>query len=118
MSNEVWKKIKGFERYEVSNLGRVRSRTKGKPLVMKQLTHYKGYKYIYIWNHKKCKFFVHRLVAITFIINPDNKPIVNHIDENKANNHILNLEWMTDGENTRYYWAKRGVEINPSNLEF
>ena len=114
---EEWMAIIGYENlYEISNKGQVRSlRNK---IIMKQLTHYKGYKYLYLGNHGRKKFFVHRLVACAFIPNKDNKEIVNHIDENKSNNIITNLEWMTVGENTRYYWEQRGIEINNDDIPF
>ena len=112
MIDEQWIKIKNYEDfYEISNHGRIRSLSKN--IVMKQMTHYKGYKFVHLYiNKKRKKFFIHVLVASHFIPNPDNKKIVNHIDENKKNNHITNLEWMTSGENTRYYHLMRKKEKN------
>lgn len=57
-------------------------------------------------------FYVHKLVACTFITNPDRKKytIVNHIDENPLNNHITNLEWCTAAENSKKYWKNKNDE--------
>lgn len=112
---EIWKKIDNFDNYEISSLGRVRTtdkviiRTNGRPMpfpskILKPYKDYKGYLSINIYNdaHKKCKFQIHRLVAKHFIPNPDNLPQVNHIDENKQNNCVDNLEWCTCNYNTNY----------------
>lgn len=111
MMEEIWKAIEGYEgKYEVSNLGRVRSldrkvatvhsamRTiKGKTLV--PWTDKYGYLHVNLWCECKMKSqMVHRLVAGAFIPNPDNMPEVNHKDEDKQNNRADNLEWC----NTRY----------------
>lgn len=101
---EIWKDIKGFEGlYQISNYGRVKSlnyRLTGKEQLMTQGTTHKGYKKVKFLDHKK--YFVHRLVAEAFIPNPDNLPQVNHKDEDKTNNHVVNLEWCTNKYNINY----------------
>lgn len=61
---------------------------------------------------KNKSFYVHRLIALTFILNPNNKPMVNHIDENKLNNSIENLEWATCKENNNHSNAKKVQQID------
>lgn len=109
---EVWKDIDGYGgAYSVSNFGRVRSneiiinrRAMGSykrcSFIKKQTVMRKGYLIVTLsFNKKHKQVLVHRLVALAFIPNPNNKPQVNHIDGNKQNNCISNLEWVTDKEN-------------------
>lgn len=94
---EQWKPIKGHESYEISNQGRVRNIARGN--VRKLTKNEKGYLRVNL-NGKWLR--VHRLVAIAFVPNPDNKPQVNHIDGDKANNRADNLEWVTNLENAAH----------------
>lgn len=94
---EIWKPIPEYENYEVSTWGRVRN-SSGKILKIKK--NKRGYSRIIL--SKKCKhksFFVHRLVALAFLPNPENLLQINHCDGNKENNKIDNLEWISFREN-------------------
>jgi len=102
-----WKRIKINDyktNYEVSVSGEVRN-IFNKDSNLVQYTN-KGYKFVYLYGiknatnkrHRK-KMYVHRLVAIAFLKNPLNLPCVNHIDHNRSNNDLSNLEWVTDSDN-------------------
>ena len=95
---ETFVEIEGFEKYEVSNLGRVRNIKSGR--ILKPHLNHNGYLKHHLYKHNKLKeLFLHRIIAIAFIDNPEEKPQVNHIDENKLNNDLSNLEWCTEREN-------------------
>ena len=95
---ETFVEIEGFENYEVSNLGKVRNIKSGR--MLKPHLNHNGYLKHHLYRHDKQKeLFLHRIIAIAFIDNPGKKPQVNHIDENKLNNDLSNLEWCTEREN-------------------
>ena len=105
---EKWRDIRGYEGlYQVSNLGRVRSlrdnHGKCREKILKACNYSHGYKYVNLYSEGVLKkFLIHRLVAETFIDNPNNYSQVNHRDENKSNNKLENLEWCTVKYNSNY----------------
>lgn len=114
---EIWKDIEGYEGlYQISNMGRVKSLAKQTLCGhRKEQTIFRNEKFLSLRCNKKGylqvglskngirkQFTVHRLVAQTFIPNPNNLPQVNHKDENKTNNCIENLEWCTAEYNCNY----------------
>ncbi|MEK6880999.1 MAG: NUMOD4 domain-containing protein [Nanoarchaeota archaeon] len=109
-NEEKWKEITGFPNYFVSTFGRVKStcprvllRDKIPELIKKQIETEYGYLRVGLWgNDKKHTISVHRLVAIAFIPNLNNLPQVNHLDGNKKNNHVTNLEWCTAKQNNEH----------------
>lgn len=98
MKKEIWEKINGIPRYEVSSIGNIRH-VGGKNLTLTKNIK-DGYFQVGIWQDKKVKTLrVHRIVAQTFIKNLKRKPWINHIDNNRCNNSVSNLEWCTPQEN-------------------
>lgn len=106
---EIWKDILNYEGlYQVSNLGRVKSFLKGKETILKQWYDSSGYAQVKLFKKQKGKIFlVHRLVASAFIKNENKLDTVNHKDKNRKNNIVSNLEWLSNGDNTRYSQAKQ-----------
>lgn len=107
MSSEIWKNIPFIKGYEVSSFGRIKNTKRG---TIRKLNNNskKGY---YLINLPNKTYAVHRLVAMVFIENLENKSQVNHIDGNKLNNNVNNLEWVTDKENRLH--AKTTGLLNP-----
>lgn len=124
---EIWKDIVGYEtRYQISNSGKVKSlpmsmgAIKWKPEKIRLGSlHHTGYLIIKLRKDKIPKMYpIHRLLALAFIPNPENKPQVNHKDGDKLNNSLDNLEWVTQRENTIHAYkiglAKSGANHKQS----
>lgn len=119
MKTSEWRPVPGYEgAYDVSSSGKIRNHKTGK--VMRNPIHKSGYAQAFLrkdgsqWN-----VYVHRLVALAFIPNSEGKPDINHIDGNKQNNSVDNLEWVTRSENTmhRYYvLGQRIKKVHAANL--
>lgn len=125
---EIWKDIEGFEGiYQISNLGRVKSfkrshTKKGNPLgtVLKSTKDRLGYPRVSLRDSSGVRhsFLVHRLVAIAFIPNPENKPEVNHLDEIKENSCADNLAWVTRKENMNWNNLEERCHLPLINNEY
>lgn len=122
--NEEWMPVVGFEGlYEVSSHGNVRilyDRVKYKKGDLLKLYENGGYKRIWLFNGKiKKRFLVHRLVAFAFIEKVNGKDFINHINSNKSDNRVENLEWCTASENAKHgYWYGNIVINNPNKGKF
>lgn len=134
MTIEIWKDIDGYiGHYQVSNLGNVRSldryitKTNGhgceysiliKSRILKQKKTQNGYLSVMLYdrNHNHKTIFVHRLVAIAFIPNIMNYPQINHIDGNKTNNKMENLEWCTASYNSKHAFQSNLTSSNSAVL--
>ena len=112
---EIWKDIEGYQgQYQVSNYGRVKSLARvlvykdgrilnKKEIILKLIIQNTGYLKITLYGKiKPYQEYIHRLVALAFIPNPENKPQVNHDNGIKTDNHVSNLEWSTKSENCQH----------------
>lgn len=130
LPNEIWKPIKDYEGlYEISNYGRIKSLSrKSKTKIIKDEKILKTFKrhtgYIQAKLSKKSKLYnpiVSRIVAEAFLEKPSYKCVTNHIDCVRDNNHVDNLEWISQSQNTRYAFLKgnksqKGEKNNRSKL--
>lgn len=106
---EEWKEVEYSPNYSVSSFGRVRNNKSGKILSDRISC---GYKHVLLYKRGITKDFrVHRLVAKAFIPNPDELPEVNHIDGNKINNTVENLEWCTPSQNQLHAY-RIGLQVH------
>ena len=104
LGGEEWRDIEGYVGiYQISNFGRVKSFYGKQPRIMIPKLNNRDYLVLRLNKHSARECLpVHRLVAKAFIPNPDNKPQINHIDGNKLNDYVGNLEWVTAKENTKH----------------
>lgn len=115
--DKIWKKIPGYSLYEISNYGEIKTfnwKNMGKEKIMKPALDAGGYLRTMLKRDSDGKIHtikVHRLVAITFIDNPEDKPQVNHINGIRNDNRVSNLEWCTNKENIKHSF-KIGLSSN------
>ena len=120
---EIWKEIEGYPNYQVSNMGRVKSLERNvvkgngglykiEEKILKSIKKRDGYLQINLSKEGKQKTcLIHRLVASTFLDNPNNFFEVNHIDEDKTNNRVDNLEWCSREYNCNYGTRNKRISI-------
>lgn len=117
---EIWKDIEDYDGlYQVSNLGRVKRliglRCKEERFI--KPLYRKGYHFVFLYRNSKYKTMsIHRLVALSFLINKYDKMEVNHIDGVKTNNCVENLEWSTRSENTRHAFDTGLIKATSTKL--
>lgn len=131
MMIEHWNKVTDFEEmYEVSNMGNIRSldrKVRGsfnlyaikKGQKIKPVLNQSGYATVILCNGPtgSKRKTIHRIVALAFIPNPENKPFINHINGNRTDNRVINLEWCTPAENAMHAW-KTGLAKGKYSTEF
>lgn len=117
MTEELWKPIPTYPTYEASNLGRVRN--KNTNVILRPNKNSKGYRHVVLYRGcKKDKHMVgvHRAVAMAWIPTDDFSLTVNHKDENKDNNTVENLEWMTNTDNVIYSQGRRVMCVETGKI--
>lgn len=115
---EYFENIKGFGiDYKISNFGRVVSLKRGNETLLSVAINHKGYPVVFLSKDGKTKnYLIHRLIAIQFIPNPENKPQVNHINGIRTDFSISNLEWCTASENVRHSYDVLGKVHNATGM--
>lgn len=110
METEVWKDVEGYEKYQASNLWRIKTKSYKNSwyerIMKPQISHSWYFDIKVMVDRKELLRKTHRLVAIAFLPNPNNHPVVMHLDNNPLNNHISNLKWWTYKENTQQCWRE------------
>ena len=119
--HEQWKAIAECNgEYHISDHGRVKSLKFGKERILKPSINSSGYWFVFIFIQNQNKKFctIHKLVAVAFILNSENKKEINHKDGNKLNNNFSNLEWVTHSENMKHAWDTGLFKSKSKKLEF
>jgi len=111
--NEQWRQIAGHANYYISNFGRVKNIQTER--ILRQRTEPNGYKRIQLQGRN---YYVHRLVALNFLENPDEKLLVDHIDNNKINNNVSNLRFATHSQNNMNSVKKEGTSSHYKGVGF
>lgn len=111
---EIWKKINGFEDYEISNFGRVKSFKRNRDIILKPRKIGNNYLGVQLYKQKCKNYKISRLVAIHFIPNPSNLPCINHKDLNKHNDKVDNLEWCSYSYNNKH--SRKNQKYDTSNM--
>lgn len=118
---EKWKNIKSFPGYKVSNYGEIRSHRRKNPIILSKRINKKGYYYVNLMDStSKTTMYrsvlVHSLVASTFLRKSNNNLCVNHLDGDKLNNKVSNLEWVTNKRNSEHAFKLGLVSGRKGNL--
>jgi hypothetical protein len=109
----MWEKIKNYNCYEINEEGQVRRGNR----ILKIQKHTNGYPYVVLCENGKPKSYrIHRLLADAFIPNPEKKPAINHIDSNRENNSLSNLEWVTTSENNLHAYHVTKTRKPPRSM--
>lgn len=112
---ELFRTIQEFPSYQISNLGNIKNK-KGQLLVIGKRRTNSGYIQVRLYKDGKYHYrYLHRLIAETFVPNPNNYRTINHIDGNKLNNNIENLEWASDEMQQRHAFL---LSLKPSGKSF
>jgi len=110
-----WKTIIDFPNYEINNLGDVKNTLRGK--ILKTTVSTDGYSHVGLYTNGKRKHYnIHRLIAIHFIPNPENKPCIDHINRIKTDNRLQNLRWVTYAENNQNVSIHKDNKLKEQNI--
>jgi len=119
METEIWKDIPGYEwLYLASHLWNIKSIGSWTEKILKITYDKKSYGRVFLWKNREWKpFLVHRIISFTFIENVNKHPQVNHIDGDRKNNTVTNLEWVTHSENALHSFRVLSRKISDKNKE-
>lgn len=114
----MWKHIPDFDNYLINEKGDIKSLYHN--IILKPINHNNGYKCIVLYkNSKSFRFYIHRLVAISFLTKPEGNFEINHKDGDKTNNNVSNLEWVTKSQNHihRVYSLHKSNNMIPKKVK-